>query len=326
MESVFRPSTKLEQELALDIRENGIEHFGRKNGDSLVEGHYLAPAKLPPEWTELVNKPLPHKVLAIAVDIYGTLLASAAGEIGSGAIAFPDEQEQKSEDKEASEKQADKKPPVTFPADMADKLKSIIEADHAIQKKKGIQWPEVNAPDVFARALGMSPDDGARACVAWECSTNRCAPMPGALAFLECIRDTGLPLGIVSNAQFYTPIFIKEAFSLPLFPGQEGGGLGFDMELCLWSYETGRAKPDPWMFAELAGRLEKRAIAASNILFIGNDALNDVAAAKEAGLLTALFAGDARSFKARSGNNRVTAAQPDTLLLSWDDARRLICT
>ncbi|MBU1080039.1 MAG: HAD hydrolase-like protein, partial [Spirochaetes bacterium] len=181
----------------------------------------------------------------------------------------------------------------------------------------------------FARALGLDYDNGARACVAWECAANACTAMPGALDFLSCCRKGGLPLGIVSNAQFYTPLFIEDAFGKRLFGGSgtpSEESLGFDPELALWSFETGRAKPDRWMFDELARRLSRRGVPADRILFIGNDALNDCAAAGEAGLRTALFCGDARSFKPRLGDARVVAKPPDTLAASWEDLRRLVCT
>jgi len=94
----------------------------------------------------------------------------------------------------------------------------------------------------------------------------------------------------------------------------------------LWSYETGRAKPDRWMFDELARRLAARGVPADRILYVGNDALNDCAAAGEAGLMTALFGGDARSFKPRLDDPRVEASPPSTVCKSWDDLRRLLCT
>jgi len=188
-----------------------------------------------------------------------------------------------------------------------------------------------------ARALGLDYDDGARAAVAWECTTNKCSAMPGATEFLSACVMRGIILGIVSNAQFYTPLFIEEAFDAYLFKERRVSArdlfdsslvrprLGFDPDLTLWSYKTGRAKPDRWMFDELARRLAARGVPANRILYLGNDALNDCASAGEAGLMTALFYGDERSFQPRIGERRVRAFPPSTLVSSWDDLRRLVC-
>lgn len=337
MASAFSLEATLAEELRHDIADNGIERFGHVSGDG-AEGwdgapeHSLAPAKVPPEWVPLVGRPLPEPPLAIAVDVYGTLLTSEVGEIGSGG-AWGDElakdaargEAGDAEDSAASPRpSADRGP--AFPHDMAERLRRIVAGDHVASRASGLPWPEVDSPSVFARALGLGLEDGARASVAWECASNRCAAMPGARAFLAACRERGLPLGIVSNAQFYTRLFIEEAFGLRLFCDHAAGCLGFQPELALWSFETGRAKPDPWMFKELARRLAAGGVPAGRILYVGNDALNDCAAAGEAGLMTALFAGDARSLKARRGDERVAAHPPTTVALSWDELRRLACT
>lgn len=307
-------------ELRRSIADNGIEKPESPDGYD----RFLSPARLPPELTRLVGKVPRERPLAVAVDVYGTMLASAIGEIGPSA--------EWAENDDAAEEAARE----AFPRDMAERLRAIVDEDHARERARGVPWPEVDAPSVFARALGLGPEDGARTCVAWECTVNRCAPMPGAAEFLADCARLGLPLGIVSNAQFYTRLFMEEAFEADLYRGEavgqwpedawRGRSLGFDPDLVLWSYETGRAKPDRWMFDELARRLAARGVAADRILYIGNDALNDCAAAGEAGMVTALFAGDARSCRPRSGDDRVAANPPSLAAYSWDDLRRLLCT
>ena len=305
-------------ELRRSIADNGIARPEDPDGYE----RFLSPARLPPGLSHLVGKEPRERPSAIAVDVYGTLLASAIGEIGPSAEW----------DDEAMEEEARE----AFPRDMAERLRSIVDDDHARERARGVPWPEVDAPSVFARALGLDPEDGARTCVAWECTVNRCAPMPGAAEFIAGCAARGLPLGIVSNAQFYTRLFIEEAFDADLYRSAAGEArlegapgrpsLGFDPELALWSFETGRAKPDRWMFDELARRLAARGVPADRILYIGNDALNDCAAAGEAGMMTALFAGDARSCRPRSGDDRVEANPPSLVAYSWDDMRRLLCT
>ncbi len=313
-------ASSLSPELLAELSRQ-IAGFGIVGAGSLAEDG-IFPATIPEPLLPLVGKSLPLQPLAVAVDVYGTLLASFAGEPGPAA------------------EWVDGGDSGAFPHDMAERLRKIVDDDHAAARKQGIPWPEVDGPSVFARALGFDIENGARACVAWECSVNKCRAMPGAADFLSACRDRAAPLGIVSNAQFYTPMFIEAAFGAPLGTaplGTEPGasqpagtelesGLGFEDELAMWSFRTGRAKPDRWMFDELAARLERRGIPRGRILYIGNDALNDCATAGEAGLMTALFAGDSRSFKPRLEDPRVSAWPPMTIAVSWADLRRFVCT
>lgn len=306
------PATLIE-ELRRTVSERGIE----RSVDGGESDPFVPPARVPAELAARAGLSLSAPPLALAVDVYGTLLASAAGEIGPGAAP---------EDGWAA-----------FPHDMAERLRALVDEEHARKRAEGIPWPEIDSAALFARALGLGYDDGARAAVAWECTTNRCQAMPGAMELLTACVSRGIMLGIVSNAQFYTPLFIEEAFGAYLFGERRTSArelfdatpvrrcLGFDPDLTLWSCGTGRAKPDRWMFDELARRLAARGVPADRILFVGNDALNDCAAAGEAGLSTALFCGDERSCRPRAGDPRVQAFPPSTLAASWDDVRRLVC-
>ena len=325
MASASELSRALLDELRIAIAESGVTRFDEPG----AADSFVPPAKIPPDWAPFVGRALPSRPLAVAVDVYGTLLASAAGEIGPGAAWTEAEESSGEADQPAGVDWL-----ALFPHDMADRLSALVAADHELQRANGIPWPEVDAASIFARALDLDLDDGARACVAWECTTNACSAMQGAAEFLSTCALGGLPLSIVSNAQFYTPLFLEEAFGARLYGGLRAGdrasssplALGFDPELTLWSCETGRAKPDRWMFDELARRLAGRGIPAGRILYVGNDALNDCAAAGEAGLMTALFCGDERSCRFRAGDPRVSAHPPTTLALSWDDLRRIVCT
>ncbi|MBN2875948.1 MAG: HAD family hydrolase [Spirochaetales bacterium] len=299
-------SPSLMDELKRAIAERGVVIYD--------DYDFVPVAQVPSSLEPLLGKELPVRPLAVAVDVYGTLLASAVGEIGP--VADWDGPNEPSTETVATMGTA-------FPHDLAERLRRIVAADHAKEREHGIPWPEVDSPSVFARALDLEAEDGARACVAWECAMNPCSAMPGAAGFLACCADRGMPLGIVSNAQFYTPLFIEAAFGTTLFGVP---GLGIDPELALWSWETGRAKPDSWMFAELARRLALRGVPVNRILYVGNDARNDCAAAGEVGMMTALFCGDARSFKPRLDDSAALAMPPTVLVQSWDDLRRIVCT
>jgi putative hydrolase of the HAD superfamily len=273
--------------------------------------------RLNPGFTSLLGKPLPRIPKAVLVDIYGTLLATGLGEVGSTEEAIPSTLESASTNRSPA---AGYKSPVayTFPDDFIQHLHALIAEDHGKARAAGIPWPEVDAISVFMRVLGLEPPAAAKACVAWECLANPCAPMPGAADFLALCRQLGLGLGIVSNAQFYTPLFIQAAF------GIDSLALGLEPGLSFWSYRTGRAKPDRFMYDQAAKALAKRNIPVADVLYVGNDALNDCAAAGEAGFMTALFAGDARSFRPREDSPRVMALPPDTVVSGWDMLAALV--
>lgn len=263
--------------------------------------------RLSTDYAAKLGQPLPRKPQAVLVDIYGTLLATGLGEVGATEDAAP-----------SSRVPAPAR--YAFPEDFINRLHALIARDHEEARAAGIPWPEVDAISVFMRVLGLEPAAAAKACVAWECLANPCAAMPGAADFLSLCRDSGLPLGIVSNAQFYTPLFIQAAF------GTDPAGLGLEESLSFWSYRTGRAKPDRFMYDQAAGALAVRGIAPADTLYVGNDALNDCAAAGEAGFMTALFAGDDRSFRPREGSRRVAEYPPATVVNSWSMLTSLVAS
>jgi putative hydrolase of the HAD superfamily len=282
----FEAPEALRQELRQYIARRGIRR------DLSIE-----PASALGGYEGLLDKRLPRAPKAIALDVYGTLLAGVQAEPGAVQAASPEG------------------------VDLGTTLAALIAEDHARARAQGIAWPEVDGVSVFMRALAVEEEEAARACVAWECAVNPCAPMPGALSFLAACTAAGLNLAIVSNAQFYTPLFLAEAFGRELFGPQ---GLGLEPDLCFWSYRTGRAKPDAWMYQRLADTLAARGLSPEAVLYIGNDARNDCLAARTAGFMTLLFAGDARSYRPRRGELEPDAPPADSLCLSWRSVSSLL--
>ena len=134
--------------------------------------------------------------------------------------------------------------------------------------------------------------------------------MPGLRKVLPALKKAGLLLGIVSNAQFFTPLVLA-AFA------ETGWSRGlFNKSLCAWSYQYGEAKPSSSrMLAALLHRLSHRyGIQASETLIIGNDLRNDILPASQWGCATALFAGDARSLRWRRGDPDCRGIMPDLVL------------
>ena len=125
-------------------------------------------------------------------------------------------------------------------------------------------------------------------------------------------------MGIVSNAQFFTPAL----FSALL--GGDLAGLGFHPRLLFYSYRCGRAKPGRFLFERSREALAAVGVTAGEVLYIGNDMLNDVRPAGEVGFRTALFAGDERSLRRRNGDRRVAGVVPDLVLTDLDQLTQCV--
>ena len=90
-----------------------------------------------------------------------------------------------------------------------------------------------------------------RLAVEFEVRANPIWPMPGLLPALEGLRHAGRTLGVISNAQFYTP----EAF--PALLEQTLAELGFERDLQFYSYQHGRAKPSLELYRLAAAALQR---------------------------------------------------------------------
>jgi putative hydrolase of the HAD superfamily len=91
-------------------------------------------------------------------------------------------------------------------------------------------------------------------------------------------------------------------------------GLGFYPNLLYWSYENNIAKP-ALEFYQPAAKVLSNAydIEEEEVLYVGNDLLNDIYPADQLGFKTALFAGDNRSLKLREEDERTSDLTPDLI-------------
>jgi putative hydrolase of the HAD superfamily len=246
-------------------------------------------------------------IRAVLFDVYGTLFVSASGDIDAAAAL----------DRGSAFTNAAALCGLIDPPDGASAVRrcdEVIARRHAAAREEGVAFPEVDVLDVwrsvFGDLVGQAPDDAAlkRFATVYENLVNPVWPMPGCRETLDRLREANLPIGLVSNAQFYT---------LPMFEGlleatPEALGIGDD--LVVLSYRIGHAKPGTAIFEHAAAALERRGISPDAALVVGNDLLNDVAAAEAVGFRTALFAGDRRSLRKREGDARVQFARPDVVL------------
>jgi putative hydrolase of the HAD superfamily len=225
----------------------------------------------------------------ILFDVYGTLLIS-----GTGDISITRESANAPEKLQAL---LDSFGIRTAPGKLLAAFFNEIQRAHQAARDKGADWPEVRIERIWSRVLGIR--DVARSqrfALEFEIMANPVWPMPGFEKLLAACRKAGIPLGIISNAQFYTPLILQWFLEANL------ADLGFRKDLLLYSYEIGCAKPSSRLFELAARRLGKRGISPGHVLYIGNDEKKDVLPARHAGFQTALFAGDTRSLR-RAGDS-----------------------
>jgi putative hydrolase of the HAD superfamily len=276
----------------------------------------LSPSKLAvelpdlrPDLESLADALLPRRPRAILFDVYGTLLMSAAG--GEPNLAGDGDAGGGAKARTLLEKElnsAGYREGVPAFAGAVARLISMTREESFARTPN----PEIDIEDLVARLL---PDAAStalrRLALLLELSRNPCAPMPGARALLERLRPGDVRLGIVSNAQFYTPLLMEALL------GQSPEELGFEAGLSALSYEGGIAKPDPALFMRAAGALLESGMSPGEILVVGNSSDNDIAPARKLGFMTALFAGDARSFRPSAPGS--PGAQPNSLLRGFDE-------
>lgn len=249
---------------------------------------------------------------AVLVDIYGTLLISGSGDVGVHSDSQP------------SQALSDAMAAVELPA-LPDPdagvamLHEVIRVHQEQHRLEDIVYPEVDISMVWQDVLNRFCDEGwidvvltrqqrERFAVEYECRVNPVWPMPGMEETIQSLRESGRFLGTISNAQFFTPLLF------PALCGQSLEELGFHAGLQYFSYRYLRAKPGEFLYSQAADTLRTMGIEPEQTLYVGNDMLKDILPASRTGFKTALFAGDARSFRMRENDDRVSEVQPDLVV------------
>lgn len=262
------------------------------------------------------------EVSVLLLDVYGTLFVSGSGDVGTAKTGHHD-------DHFASAVGA--ATGLAVGPETAVRIREsyfdTIESDHAQARRLGVAYPEVEIAGVWQRVLTscgselnlefVSAELARRVAVEYEVHANPVWPMPACKRMLEGLRDAGIAVGIVSNAQFFTPM---------LFDSLLGAGiecLGIRREMCAWSYQLGVAKPSVEMFVH-AFRGLPTGRTARNVLYVGNDMLNDVWTAKQVGCRTCLFAGDARSLRLREDRTECRDLVPDLVITRLEQLFRCV--
>lgn len=259
-------------------------------------------------------KPL-NDIKAVMFDIYGTLIISGSGDIG---LSINQHREQAFRSALLAAGIGNKFDRYNITG--SDYFIREIEKNHQKKREIGIDFPEVDIREIWETVLNVLSEksliDPVRdenqhfiVAVEYECRMNPTWPMPGMREILNYLDKKEFITGIISNAQFFTPLLIKA------HTGRTLNELGFEPELCYFSYEYDAGKPSIKLF-ELAksALLTKYHIEPPQVLYIGNDMLNDVMPATKCGFRTALFAGEKRSLRLREQDSSVEEYKPDITL------------
>lgn len=268
-------------------------------------------------------------VRSVLLDVYGTLLISDAGELGvaasentKGLQTAPNKMDAETD---ALNREVLRSLPKMLRSALREDfsptgaIRAAIEMEH--KRRKSPQWPcpEVDIVSLWQKVLlrelnrdmrsSLTPFILARFALEYELRHNRVALMPGALELLYWLSARNFYIGIISNAQFYTPLILLTLLGL-----QSLAQINIPEDLCFWSYLEGCSKPQQQLFRVAAQALSGLGVQPGEVLYLGNDMRNDVWGAAQAGFRTALFAGDRRSLRLRSDMPEFSDVHPDLII------------
>ena len=265
-------------------------------------------------------------VRIIAYDFYGTLFISGVGDIG------------------VDDGNLDSSIFLDILNGAGIQIESTLAADKGFEiyntvvnrfienlNQKGIEYPEPDIRDVWSDVLQIMKSEELvtfeddpllynTISVEFESRINPVWPMPGVKKTLLHFKNLGIPQGIISNSQFYTPIVLEALTDSSL------SELGFNPNLLHWSFEEQMKKPGLTFYRNYLKKLTafNSALKAEHVLYIGNDMLKDVWPAHTVGMKTALFAGDSRSLKWRRDDPRCKNLKPDLVITELSQLKEVL--
>ncbi|MEX0330497.1 MAG: HAD family hydrolase [Puniceicoccaceae bacterium] len=258
-------------------------------------------------------------IRAVVFDVYGTLFISGSGDISLA----------RNEDRSPAIVASLETAGFQVTESAAPWSKAFlhqIETARQARKEQGISYPEVRIEEVWQALVEKAAKDGwirgtgsiELAIVDHECRVNPCWPMPGLQETLEELGRRKLALGIVSNAQFYTPLLFKALLSKPL------EDFGLEEARSVWSYIEREGKPSRNLYRKLKDKLATEGIAPRETLYVGNDIRNDIWPAGDLGFRTVLFAGDERSLRWRKEDPDCQNVEPEFIITELDQLLQII--
>jgi len=265
-------------------------------------------------------------IKAVLWDVYGTLFISDGIELGN-ADPFSQAAAMRDALRDAG---IEHHGPAVH---VVTRLLATIRDAHARARRESIEYPEIDIVSIWRATLqSLAEQEGEaapvldesvlrRLAVEYECRVNPVWPMPNGFICVNALREAGILLGIVSNAQFYT----RELF--PALLGATPEQMGFHPDLQFYSYEWQEAKAGGLLHDQAKRALLQLGIFPEETLCIGNDMRSDIVPAHRVGFRTALFAGDRRGLRLRLEDELAARTSPDLIVTDLGDLPpRLGCT
>jgi putative hydrolase of the HAD superfamily len=157
----------------------------------------------------------------------------------------------------------------------------VAALDGEFLTEGSLDWREYDA--AVARCVGVPAEHVAAAVEALERAWREVRGwhriVPGALEGLRLLAETGVPLGVVSNADGTVADQLVAARVC-----QVGAGQGVKMAVVIDSTVVGFEKPDPRIFAFALSALGDLGVAEGGVVHVGDTIFADVLGARAAGL------------------------------------------
>lgn len=301
---------------------------------------YVAQLNSNTEWTPRSYDPVEveasHETLsgirAVMFDVYGTLI-----DIHRPEFLHKDSKQKHIlscfqrviEEFGLAEALRDIKPDIEPNKLLRDFYHGLIFVSHEKAASQGIAYPEVRIEDIWKSLIEMCRRHGYEVPrSSWNALDDLALAMaylyhfhvlgrrlyPGVYDLLRLLKKKEIVMGVISNAQFYTSfdlsyLLLKQSnysiVSIQDFISDESFFL---------SYQYGVAKPNPILFDVCLQFLKTKGIRADQTLYVGNDILNDVFGAQQAGMRACLFAGDRDTLNLSVDNESVKDTRPDLVV------------
>jgi putative hydrolase of the HAD superfamily len=191
---------------------------------------------------------------------------------------------------------------------LVDLYMELIAESHQKSQAMGVQYPEVVIENIWeqiltecrqgqnARPIADAKEASLYTAYRWayffDGALQRTYLYSTAAKCLQRLARKPIAQGIISNAQFYTPLHLRRLLRRDLKQDDLELDEFFHEQLVFFSYELGFSKPNPAIFEQAIEAAAGLGINPQQILYVGNDMLNDIYAAGQFGMQTALFVGD----------------------------------
>lgn len=296
-------------------------------------------APVPLDLESTVNTDL-GDIRVVLWDVYGTMLGASVGDLErtleeparllTGTTALCDEFHLH----EPLQKLQPHQAPEMY---LRDRYLREITDSHLRSLGMGIEYPEVAIETVWQHIVadcikaGYQPPQeeptlytAYRWAYFFDAALQQNYLYPDVASCMITLKNAGIIQGIISNAQFYTPVHLRRLLRQSL--NQEALRLGdmFTDALVIFSYELGFGKPNARMFHRAIDILNRQGITRPEILYVGNDMLNDVWTSMRAGIRAAFFAGDRTQALLRQEDDRCRGLHPDAIITQIHQVPQLI--